>query len=68
LVDGWFSFVVHSGEYGVEPPESLLGLSAVSLDPSRHQVEDFGLEVTRAALRVLAPAHQPSAFEHLEVL
>ena len=56
------------GKYGIEPAVSLLGLPPVSLDPGGHEVEDFGLEVSWPALRILAVAHQSCIFQHPEVL
>ena len=63
------SFVgAHLREDGVEAFVAFLGLLAVPLDPSRHQVEDLGLEVARPPLGVLALAEQAGVGEHLDVL
>jgi len=59
---------LHLGEHGVQALIALLGLSAVPLDPLRHQIEDLRLEMARATLGIPALTHQAGVGEHLDVL
>mgnify|MGYP001138142473 CR=1 FL=1 len=56
------------GEDSVQALVARLGLCAVSLDPLRHQVEDFRFEMARTPLGVLALADQAGVGQHLDVL
>src|SRR5262245_5285401 len=63
------SFVAaHLGQDVVEAVVAFLRLSAVPIDPLRHQVEHLRLEVARPTLSVLALADEARLGEHLDVL
>ena len=64
----WRYVAAQLGQDDVEAFVALLGLLAVPLDPSRHQVEDLRLQMTRPPLRVATLAHQSGIAEHLDVL
>ena len=67
VVGGLF-IVTHLGEDRVQALVALLSLSAIPLDPLRHQVEDLRFEMTRSPLGVLGLTHQTGVAEHLDVL
>jgi hypothetical protein len=60
--------VVQLGEDGVQALVALLCLSAVPLDPLRHQIEHLRLEMAGPPLGVAALGDEAGVGEHLDVL
>jgi hypothetical protein len=60
--------IAQLGEHGVQALVGVVGLSAVPIDPRRHQVEDLCPEAARSPLGVLAAAHQTGAASTLMCL